>query len=97
MTVVLTGSDLTIEDVVAVASRASRSSSSRRFSNACARRALVERVVERGDIVYGMTTGVGARKKTLVPPEEIPAFNRALIANHRTASGPDAHRRSCGR
>ena len=39
-------------------------------------RALVERVVERGDVVYGLTTGVGARKKVRVPPEEIPAFNR---------------------
>ena len=31
-------------------------------------RALVERVVERGDAVYGVTTGVGARKKHRVPP-----------------------------
>lgn len=53
-------------------------------------RALVERALERGDEVYGLTTGVGARKKVRVPPEEIPSFNRALIANHRVAQGPDA-------
>jgi histidine ammonia-lyase len=50
----------------------------------------VERAVERGDEVYGVTTGVGARKKVRVPSEDIPAFNRALIANHRVAQGPDA-------
>jgi histidine ammonia-lyase len=55
-------------------------------------RALVERVVERGDEVYGVTTGVGARKKHRVPPEEIPNFNRRLIENHRVGTGPNAPR-----
>ena len=53
-------------------------------------RGLVERVLERGDAVYGMTTGVGARKKVAVPAEEARAFNRALIVNHRVGQGPDA-------
>ena len=91
MTVTLTGSDLTIEHVVAVARQGEPVALEPSvFDGMRETRALVERVVERGDVVYGMTTGVGARKKVLVPPEEIPAFNRALIANHRTASGPDA-------
>ena len=51
-------------------------------------RALVERVVERGDEVYGVTTGVGARKKIRVPLEEIPHFNRRLIENHLHRDGP---------
>ena len=51
-------------------------------------RALVERSLERGDEVYGMTTGVGARKKVRVAPDEIASFNRALIANHRVGVGP---------
>jgi histidine ammonia-lyase len=53
-------------------------------------RALVERVVARGDEIYGVTTGVGARKKVRVPLEDIPDFNRRLIANHRIGTGPDA-------
>src|SRR5262245_62135408 len=53
-------------------------------------RALVERVLERGDAVYGMTTGVGARKKISVSAEEVRDFNRALIANHLVGAGPDA-------
>jgi histidine ammonia-lyase len=91
MTVVLTGSGLTVKEVVRVARAAEPveldPSAVERMRET---RKIVERVVERGDVVYGMTTGVGARKKVLVAPEEIPAFNRALIANHRVGSGPDA-------
>ena len=91
MTLVLTGDALTIEDVVRVAREAERVElDAAAFERMRESRALVERVVERGDAVYGVTTGVGARKKVSVPAEEIPAFNRALIANHLTATGPDA-------
>jgi histidine ammonia-lyase len=91
MTVILTGNDLTIEDVVAVARQGEKVELEPSvYDRMGETRALVERVVERGDVVYGMTTGVGARKKVPVPAEEIPEFNRALIANHRTATGPDA-------
>jgi histidine ammonia-lyase len=91
MTVVLTGNNLTLDEVVRVARGgepvAVAPESLARMSET---RALVERAVARGDEVYGLTTGVGARKKVRVPPEEIPAFNRALIANHRVGQGPDA-------
>jgi histidine ammonia-lyase len=91
MTVVLSGDTLTVEEVVRVA----RGGEPVELDPAALERmretrALVEHVVARGDVVYGLTTGVGARKKVHVAPEEIPAFNRALIANHRTATGPDA-------
>src|SRR5215207_2641489 len=91
MTVTLTGNDLTVEEVVRVA-RGSEPVELEpgAFERMRECRALVERVIARGDVVYGMTTGVGARKKVPVPVKEIPAFNRALVANHRTATGPDA-------
>jgi histidine ammonia-lyase len=91
LTVVLSGDGLTVEEVVRVARRGEPveldGGAVERMRQT---RVLVERVVERGDVVYGLTTGVGARKKVRVAPEEIPTFNRALIANHRTATGPDA-------
>jgi histidine ammonia-lyase len=91
MTVVLTGNSLTLEDVVRVAREGEDVSV---HANALARMrdslAILERAVARGDQIYGVTTGVGARKKLRVPREEIPAFNRALIANHRVGQGPDA-------
>jgi len=91
MTVLLTGSGLTVEEVVRVAREAEHVElDPTAIERMLETRKIVERVVERGDVVYGMTTGVGARKKVLVAPEEIPAFNRALIANHRVATGPDA-------
>ena len=91
MTVSLDGRSLTITDVVAVA----RDGAQVELALAAAgrmreTRALVERVLGRGDAVYGMTTGVGARKKISVSAEEARAFNRALIANNLVGAGPDA-------
>jgi len=91
MTVVLRGSGLTVADVVRVA----RDNEPVELDGeAVARmretRALVERIVSRGDEVYGVTTGVGARKKLRVPLDDLPAFNRRLIENHRIGTGADA-------
>ena len=91
MTVVLTGSGLTVADVVRVARDDEKVElAPEALERMAETRALVERVVARGDEVYGTTTGVGARKKIRVPLEEIPAFNRRLIENHRISTGPDA-------
>jgi histidine ammonia-lyase len=90
-TVVLDGRSLTIEGVVAVAREAADVAlAPEAVERMQETRALVERVLERGDAVYGMTTGVGARKKVPVSAEEVGAFNRALVANHLVGAGPDA-------
>ena len=91
MTVILTGESLTLDEVVRVA----REGEAVELASGVAdrmreSRALVERALERGDPVYGLSTGVGARKKVRVAAEELAAFNRALIANHLTATGQDA-------
>jgi histidine ammonia-lyase len=91
MTIILSGDRLTVEMVVRVAREGEAVElDAGAVERMLETRAVVERVVERGDVVYGVTTGVGARKKTRVAPEEIPAFNRALISNHLTGAGPDA-------
>jgi histidine ammonia-lyase len=91
MTVVLRGSGLTMGDVVRVARDAEPVElAPEAVERMRETRALVERAVARGDEVYGVTTGVGARKKIRVPLEEIPHFNRRLIENHRIGTGPDA-------
>jgi histidine ammonia-lyase len=91
MTVVLDGNALTLGEVVRVArGREEVVIPPEVLGRMGETRMLVDRAVERGDEVYGLTTGVGARKKVRVPPEDIPAFNRALIANHRVAQGPEA-------
>jgi histidine ammonia-lyase len=91
MTVVLTGNDLTLDELVRVA----RGHEAVELAAGALERierahALVERVVLRGDSVYGVTTGVGMRKKYRVSSEEIEEFNYRLILNHRAGIGPDA-------
>ena len=91
MTVALDGASLTLADVIQVARDGERvelaPAAVERMQEA---RAVVERALERGDAVYGLSTGVGARKKVSVPREETAAFNRALVANHRVGTGADA-------
>lgn len=86
---VLTGSDLSIEDVVRVARGgepvAVDPEATGRLRDA---RGVVERALARGDAVYGLTTGVGAQKRIRVAPESLAAFNRRLIDGHRVGSGP---------
>jgi histidine ammonia-lyase len=91
MSVALDGRSLTVQQVVAVARESERVElAPAAVERMRETRAVVERALARGDVVYGMTTGVGARKKVGVPAEEAEAFNRALVANHLVGAGPDA-------
>jgi histidine ammonia-lyase len=53
-------------------------------------RAVVDRALDRGEIVYGLTTGVAALKRSRVDPAEIIRFNHDMILQHRIAQGPPA-------
>lgn len=93
MTVVLTGFDLTIDDVVRVARDevvpTFHRSAIKRMQEA---RRIVDRSLKRDETVYGMNTGVAAKKRHKVDPRAIAAFNRLLVANHRVGAGPFAPR-----
>ncbi len=90
-TVALDGRSLTVREVVAVAREgAPVELAPIAVERMRETRAVVERALERGDVVYGMTTGVGARKKISVTAAEARSFNRALVANHLIGAGPDA-------
>ncbi len=52
--------------------------------------AVVERALERGDAVYGLTTGVGAAKRYRVEPGEQRDFNRMMVLACAVGQGPDA-------
>jgi histidine ammonia-lyase len=90
MTVVLTGADLTVEEVVRVAREGEEvelaPDAVDRMREA---RAVVDRAVERGDAVYGVTTGVASRKRVSVEPVQVEDFNRRLLESHRVGQGPD--------
>ena len=89
MTVVIDGESLTLAQVMSVARNGTRVELSpaavERMADA---RERVELVLERGDLVYGMTTGLGQEKRLRVAPSEIKDFNRRLIENHRVGHGP---------
>jgi histidine ammonia-lyase len=51
-------------------------------------RALVDRLGRSGEAVYGVTTGVGKLKDTVIPPEERRALQRNLVLSHAGGVGP---------
>jgi len=93
MTIVLSGSDLTVTQVIAVArhGEAVRLAENARLDMANAREIVME-VLDRGKPVYGLTTGVGERKKFTLAGDtgERQRFNQRLVLNHRIAQGADA-------
>ncbi len=91
MEIVLTGGDLTLEQLLRVArERARVELAPEAVERMRSARELVERVLERGDEVYGLSTGVGARKSVRVERGQVDAFNRLLILNHRVGQGEPA-------
>jgi histidine ammonia-lyase len=84
----LTGNDLTVEDVVAVARDGARARVSdealRRVHEA---RSVVERVLARGTPVYGLNTGLGSLSRHQIPLEELERFSFATVADHTASYG----------
>ncbi len=84
----LTGADLTIADVEAVA----RGSAVARLDvQARARmdesRAVVERLVAAGEVVYGITTGFGDLAGTHIPPADARQLQENLLVSHAVGVG----------
>lgn len=89
--VTITGRGLTPDDVIRVARLKAQVALHPEAVETMRRsRAVVERAVERGDNVYGLTTGVAALKRARVDPGALARFNRDLIVQHRIAQGPPA-------
>jgi len=86
--IVLTGADLTIGDVESVA-RGGRSA----VLDDAARdrmqesRDLIERLVEGGEIVYGVTTGFGDLANRFVAPADAPRLQENLLMSHAAGVG----------
>jgi histidine ammonia-lyase len=89
MTVVVDGSPLTVDDVVAVALGLVRAvpgvDLDERMEPA---RALVERVVADDETVYGITTGFGALANTRIRPDQASEMQYDLLRSHAAGVGP---------
>jgi len=88
MTITLTGDPLSIDAVVAVA----RDRAEVRVGDGVAKRmapgrALVEDVIARGDIVYGITTGFGALAQVHIDPERVVELQHAIVRSHAAGAG----------
>ncbi|MGH7428260.1 MAG: aromatic amino acid lyase, partial [Candidatus Methylomirabilaceae bacterium] len=85
----LTGRDLSIEDVVAVARL---QAGVELAADAAARvgrsQRLVKELIERGAVIYGVTTGLADHKGMPVPQEETEAFQRRIVLSHVVGVGP---------
>jgi len=78
---------VTPEDVVAVAAGRTVALGGAAREAMTGSREVLERALERGDSIYGVTRGVGALKGVAVPDEEQTAFNRALLVSHAVGHG----------
>lgn len=89
MRVVVDGSPLRIEEVVAVAHRRATVSPGSHLAERMRLSAeLVERVVAEGRTVYGITTGFGALANTRIPPEQATELQVDLLRSHAAGVGP---------
>src|SRR5439155_243117 len=91
MTVVLTGSTLGLEQVLAVArGGASVELDPAALERMARARAVADRYLAAGETVYGLSTGVGVRKRARIEVREQAAFNNRLILNHLVGQGDAA-------
>jgi histidine ammonia-lyase len=89
MAVRVTGLDLTLDELLRVAREGEAVElEPEALGRMTASRRIVEEILERGERVYGLTTGVGARRDVSVAAADVVAFNRLVLRNHLVGQGP---------
>ena len=87
--IVLTGADLTIAGVEAVARHGATASlddaARARMQEA---RDVIEALVERGDVVYGVTTGFGDLASVSIQASDVERLQENLLMSHAAGVGP---------
>ena len=82
------GSDLSLDDVVAVAWGAPVEFPPAPREAVVAAREVIERAVAEGRTVYGVTTGFGALADTKIEPARASDLQHGIVRSHATAVGP---------
>ncbi len=84
----LDGGSLTLDDVYGVATGRATVRLAQNARERIARaRGVVERVVERGDVVYGVTTGFGKLSEVAIPPDRLAELQVNLVRSHAAGVG----------
>ena len=88
MTYIITGAGLTIEDVVNVARHGEKvelHTEALDRMNKC--RAMLERKIDAGEIMYGVNTGIGEFSEVVLNDDQVKDFQKYLIYNHAAGIG----------
>jgi histidine ammonia-lyase len=86
---VLVGTDLTFDDVIAVASRAVKVDIAAGVKERMdAARRVVEEAVANQETLYGVTTGFGGLSNVRIDPSEAERLQQDIVRSHATAVGP---------
>ena len=88
MSITLNGSGLTIEKLVGIARNGEKvelSNESIDLIKKC--RAVLESKIEKGEIMYGVNTGIGEFSEIVLTAEQIKEFQKYLIYNHAAGIG----------
>ncbi|HNU08524.1 MAG TPA: aromatic amino acid lyase, partial [Pyrinomonadaceae bacterium] len=86
--IVLDGENLTFEQVVEVANGDTRieiaESAVERVNRAAE---AVDKLLTRGEIAYGITTGFGALKDKIIPADQVETLQRNIVLSHAVGVG----------
>jgi len=91
MTIVLSGSGLTVDKLVRIARHGERvelAPEALERINACRR--MLEEKIEAHEIMYGVNTGIGEFSEMILNDEQVQQFQRYLIYNHAAGIGDPA-------
>jgi histidine ammonia-lyase len=86
--VVIDGNSLTIDDVFAVASGATVALSPTAATRMRASRGIVDALVERNEVAYGVTTGFGKLSEIAIPRDRLAELQVNLVRSHAAGVGP---------
>ena len=88
MSVVLNGEGLTIHDVERVARKGEMIEvSDEAWSRITACRNMIQRKIDKHEIMYGVTTGIGEFSEVVLTPEQTQQFQKFLVYSHAAGIG----------
>jgi histidine ammonia-lyase len=91
MTIVLDGTSLTLEKLVAVARDGERVElHPDALARIRANRAMLVEKIRAGEIMYGINTGIGEFSEVVLSDEQVAQFQRYLVYNHAAGIGDPA-------
>jgi len=91
MTLIISGSNLKIENIVSVArfdEKVELHPDAKKRINAC--RAMLEKKIEAHEIMYGVNTGIGEFSEVVLNDDQVKEFQKYLIYNHAAGIGDPA-------